>query len=129
MEVPAVTYEYLFCPSSSDLLRPPTQRGAWGLLSGSSTLGTAGHRLWPKILDTTGTLLCQVAGESYTLYRIMPHHSRLKRRGHQPKNKLFLGMIHAFTFPSYDGRWQEGFHHLSARPASLLNSGQGPGLW
>jgi hypothetical protein len=54
-------------------------------MSGSSTPGTTGHRLWPKILDTTGSLQRQMAGEPHTSYRIRPHHSRLKRRGHQPK--------------------------------------------
>jgi hypothetical protein len=42
-EVPVVTYEYLFCPSSSDRLWPPAQRRAQGLLLGSSTLGTMGR--------------------------------------------------------------------------------------
>jgi hypothetical protein len=42
-EVPAVTYEYLLCPPSSDWFRPPAQRSAWGLLSVSSTLGIVGH--------------------------------------------------------------------------------------
>jgi hypothetical protein len=59
-------------------------RWFWGL-SGSSTPGTMGYRLQPKILDTTGTLQQQMAGEPYTPYQRMPHHSRLKRRGYQPK--------------------------------------------
>jgi hypothetical protein len=84
-EVPAVTYEYLFCPLSSDRLRPPAQWRAEGLLSGSSTLGTVSHWLQPKILDTTGSLQWQMAGEQYTPYQIKLHHSRLKRRGHQSK--------------------------------------------
>jgi hypothetical protein len=79
-KVPTVTYEYLFCPPSSDQLRPPAQRRAQGLLSGSSTSGTAGCRLQPKILDTTGSLKQKMVGEPYTLYQIWPHHSRLKRR-------------------------------------------------
>jgi hypothetical protein len=39
-------------------------------LLGSSTLGTMGHRLWPKNLDTTGSLQQQMAGEPYTSYWI-----------------------------------------------------------
>jgi hypothetical protein len=37
-------------------------------ISGSSTLGTTGHRLWPKILDMTGSLQRQKAREPYALY-------------------------------------------------------------
>jgi hypothetical protein len=37
-------------------------------------------------------------------------------------------MLNAFIFPPYDGHGHAGFHHLSAHPASLLNTGQGPGL-
>jgi hypothetical protein len=37
-------------------------------------------------------------------------------------------MIHTVTFPPYDGREHAGFHHLSTRPASHLNLGQGPSL-
>jgi hypothetical protein len=44
MEVPVVTYEYLFCPLSGDRLWPSARRRARGLLTRSSTLGTAGHR-------------------------------------------------------------------------------------
>jgi hypothetical protein len=54
-------------------------------LSGSSTPGTTGHQLWPKILDTTGSLQRQTTVEPYTSYRIWPHHSWLKRRDHQTK--------------------------------------------
>jgi hypothetical protein len=32
-------------------------------------------------------------------------------------------------FPPYDGREQAGFHHLSDRPASLLDPGRDSGLW
>jgi hypothetical protein len=38
-------------------------------------------------------------------------------------------MIHAFTFPPYDGRGPTGFCHLFAHPTSLLNQGHGPSLW
>jgi hypothetical protein len=85
LEVSVVTYEYLFCPSLSDRLSLLAQRRARGLLSGSSTLGTMAHQIWPKILDTTGSLQGQTAGESYTPYQIKPHHSRLKRWCHKPK--------------------------------------------
>jgi hypothetical protein len=70
---------------SSDWLRPPTQRKARELLSGSTTSGTVGCRLRPKILDTASFLQRQMVVESYTLYWIWPHHSWLKGRGHQPK--------------------------------------------
>jgi hypothetical protein len=53
--VPAITYEYLLCPPASDQLWPPGQWRARGLLPGSSTQGTAGHRLWLKFLDTSGS--------------------------------------------------------------------------
>jgi hypothetical protein len=33
----------------------------------------------------TGSLQRQTTEKPYTPYRIMPHHYRLKRRGHQPK--------------------------------------------
>jgi hypothetical protein len=56
MEAPTVTYEYLFYLPSSDQLWPPARWKAQGLLSGSSTLGTAGYWLWPTILDTTDFL-------------------------------------------------------------------------
>jgi hypothetical protein len=36
--------------------------------SRSSTLDTAGRQLWPKILDTAGSLQCQMSGELYTSY-------------------------------------------------------------
>jgi hypothetical protein len=52
----AVTYEYLICLLSSDRLRPPARRKAWGLLSEPSTPGTTGPQLWPKIRDMTGSL-------------------------------------------------------------------------
>jgi hypothetical protein len=63
MKVPTVTYEYLFCPQSSDQLWPPAQQRAQGLLSGSSTLGTAGCQLWPNFLDMTSSLVQQTARE------------------------------------------------------------------
>jgi hypothetical protein len=68
-------------------------------LSGSSTPGIAGSRLWPKILDTIGSLQQQTAGEPYTPYQIRPHHSWLKRRAtnlkrtkpvSNPHHNLFL---------------------------------------
>jgi hypothetical protein len=55
-EVPAVTYEYLFCPLLSDQLQPPARWRARGLLSGSNTPGILGHQLRTKILDTIGFL-------------------------------------------------------------------------
>jgi hypothetical protein len=55
-KVPTVIYEYIFYPPSSDRLQPTARRRAWGLLSRSSTLGTLGHQLRPKILNTTGFL-------------------------------------------------------------------------
>jgi hypothetical protein len=45
------------------------------VVSGSSTPGTTGRQLWPKILDTIGSLQQQMAREPYTPYRIWPHHS------------------------------------------------------
>jgi hypothetical protein len=51
-EVPAIIYEYLFYPPSSDQLWPPAQRRAWGLLSGSSILGYMHCRLRPILVDT-----------------------------------------------------------------------------
>jgi hypothetical protein len=42
------------------------------VLPGSSTPGTMGHQLWPKILDTTGSLQQQMAGEPYTPYGYSP---------------------------------------------------------
>jgi hypothetical protein len=47
-----------------------------------------GYRGWlivVQILDTTSSLQRQMVGELYTPYWIKPHHSMLKRRGHQPK--------------------------------------------
>jgi hypothetical protein len=70
VEVPAVTYEYLFYPPSSDLLWPPAQQKAQGLQSGSNTPSTAGHQLWQKKLDMTYFLHWQMAGKPYTLYQI-----------------------------------------------------------
>jgi hypothetical protein len=42
-------------------------------LLGSSTLGTAGHQLRPKILDTTDSHQWQMTRESYTKYQIWLH--------------------------------------------------------
>jgi hypothetical protein len=53
---PTITYGYLFCLPSSDQLCPPVRWKARELLSHSKTLGTAGYWLWPKILDTIGSL-------------------------------------------------------------------------
>jgi hypothetical protein len=78
VEVPTVTYGYLFCPPLIDQLRPPTQRRARGLQSRSSIPGTVGHQLRAKILDMTSSLQQQMAGEPYTPYRIGSHHFRLK---------------------------------------------------
>jgi hypothetical protein len=50
--VPVVTYEYLFCLSSSERLGPLARRKAQGLLSGSCTMGTADRRLWSKKIGT-----------------------------------------------------------------------------
>jgi hypothetical protein len=99
----------------------------WELL-GSSTLGTMGHRLKPKILDTTDSLQLQMAGEPYTPYWIWPHHSKLKTRGHQPKKNLSQEQSTPSLFPPSDGHGQVGFHHLSTRLASLLDLGQDPSL-
>jgi hypothetical protein len=52
----AVSYEYLFCHPSNDWLWPPARRKAQGLLSGSCTLGTAGHQLRLNNLDTIYSL-------------------------------------------------------------------------
>jgi hypothetical protein len=84
-----------------------------------------GHRLRPKILDMNGSLQRQSAGEPYTPYRIWPHHSWLKRRGHQTI-KLNSGVIHTTSFPHYDIRGQAGFHHLPARSTSFPGPGQAP---
>jgi hypothetical protein len=52
---PTVTYEYLFCLPLSDRLRLPARGKAQGLLSGSCTLGTMGHWLWPINLVMTSS--------------------------------------------------------------------------
>jgi hypothetical protein len=70
VEVPAVTNKSLFYLPPIDQLRPPAQQKAQGLLSGSSTPSIMGHRLRPKLLDTTSSLQQQMAGEPYTPYRI-----------------------------------------------------------
>jgi hypothetical protein len=46
--VPIVSYEYLFCLPSSERPRSPIRWKARGLLSGSCTPTTAGHRLQPN---------------------------------------------------------------------------------
>jgi hypothetical protein len=66
--VPTVTYEYPFCLPSSERLWPPTQQKARGLLSGSCTLATTGRLLWPKNMDTTGSLQWQTTAEPFTPY-------------------------------------------------------------
>jgi hypothetical protein len=125
MEVPAVTYEYLFCPPSSDRLRPLAQSRPWRLLSGSCTLGTVGHRLRPKILETTGSLQWQTAEEPYTSCRIWPHHSRLKRREHQPK-KTNPGSNPRLHFSTLQWVWASRIlppvclFHLPPRPRARL---------
>jgi hypothetical protein len=57
------------------------------VLSVSCTPSTVGRRLRPKILDMIGSFQQKMAGEPYTPYQIWLHHSRLKRRDHQPKKK------------------------------------------
>jgi hypothetical protein len=54
--VPTISYEHLFCLPSSERLWPPTRWKAQGLLSGSSTLGTVGHQLRSKHMDTIGSV-------------------------------------------------------------------------
>jgi hypothetical protein len=49
--------------------------------------------------------------------------------GSPTEKELFLGAIQVFTFPPYDGLGQAGFHHMSGRPAYILDWGQGLGLW
>jgi hypothetical protein len=65
-ELPIVPYEYLFCPPLSAWFQQPTQRRAQGLLVGS---GTAGHRSWPRILDTSSSLQQHMTGEPLTTYQ------------------------------------------------------------
>jgi hypothetical protein len=83
--VPTVTYEYLFYLQSSERLWPSAQWEARGLLSGFCTPGAVDHQLRPINLDMISALQQQMAEEPSTLYRIGPHHSWLKRRGHQLK--------------------------------------------
>jgi hypothetical protein len=54
--VPILSYENIFCLPSSEWHWPPVRWKTRGLLSGSCTSGTIGHRLQPKNLDTTGSL-------------------------------------------------------------------------
>jgi hypothetical protein len=54
-------------------------------MPGSSTSGTTSRQVWLKILDMTGSIQWQTIWELCAPYRIWPHHSWLKRRGHQPK--------------------------------------------
>jgi hypothetical protein len=85
--VPAVTYEYLFCLSSSEWLWPPGRWKARGLLLGSCTAGTVGHQLRPKNLDTTDSLQQRTTAEPFTPYQTWPHDSWLKRGDHHTKKK------------------------------------------
>jgi hypothetical protein len=55
------------------------------VLSGSCTPGTTGCRLWPNILDMTGSPIDKTARKPYTPYQVCPHHSWLERKGHPPK--------------------------------------------
>jgi hypothetical protein len=52
-----------------------TMTTAQSTLSGSCTPDIMGRRLWPKNLDTTGSLQWQTTGEPCTPYQIWPHHS------------------------------------------------------
>jgi hypothetical protein len=54
---------------------------------------------------------------------------KAEEEGPPTKKELNSGAIHAFTLPPYDRYGQARFRHLSARPATLLNPGQGPGVW
>jgi hypothetical protein len=80
-----VTYEYIFYLPSSERSRPLVRWKARRLLLGSYTPGTVGHQLRSKNLDTVSSLQRQTAEKSSTPYRIWPHHSWLKRKGHQHK--------------------------------------------
>jgi hypothetical protein len=89
-----VTHEYVFYLPLSERLHPPARRKARRLLFGSYTPGTMGRRLRPINLNAIGSLQRQMAREPHTSYQIWPHHSWLKRRGHQPKKSKNLGPIH-----------------------------------
>jgi hypothetical protein len=53
---------------------------------------------------------------------------QVEEEGPPTQKELIPRVIHAFTIPPYDRREQARFHHLSTRPASLLELRQGPGL-
>jgi hypothetical protein len=86
-------------------------------LLGSSTLGTAGHLLRHKILATSGSLQQQRAGEPYTPYQILPHHSWLNRRGHRPKKTREQSTPSLFLITINVGR-QDFMTHLLVLPPS-----------
>jgi hypothetical protein len=79
-------------------------------LLGSCTLGTVGHRLWPKSLDMTGSLQQQTAKESFT-----PYYSWLKRRDHHLKKNETWEQSTQNTLPHLSSHGQAGFCHISAR--------------
>jgi hypothetical protein len=110
--VPVVTYDYQLCLLSRGHIQLPAQQNAHGLLSGSCTSGTAGHRLQPKILDTIGSLQQQIAQETHTPYQICLYHSRLKRGGTNLK-KLILGTNHIFALLHYVRHAWTRFDNLS----------------
>jgi hypothetical protein len=81
MEVPAVTYKHLICLTVRGCFFTARSTEGLGATVRENTLGTVYHWLWPKVLDMIDSIQRQMVGEPYTLYRIRPHHSRLKRRG------------------------------------------------
>jgi hypothetical protein len=93
-------------------------------LSGSSTPGTAGHWLWPKIMNMNGSLQWQMAGESYTLYRIWLHHSKLKMTGHQPKKNYSQEQSMFLLFHPTMGLGKQDFATCLAVPPTLLTGGK-----
>jgi hypothetical protein len=98
--------------------QPPTQQKAQGLLSVSSTLGTAGCRLQPKSLDTTNYLQRQMVGESITPCKRWTHHSWMKRRGHHTKKNKTREQSMLNTLPPLCNHGRTGFHYMSARSTS-----------
>jgi hypothetical protein len=96
--IPTVPCEYLSCHPTGDQLWPPALRKARGLLLGSCTPGTMGHRLWPNKLDTTDSTSSQTTGAEYPMPG-QPHHYRTGGRGMTIRTGSFGATSHTARDP------------------------------
>jgi hypothetical protein len=89
-------------------------------------MGTTGHQLRFKILNTIGSLQQQTVEGLYTPYQIWPHHSWLKRKGYQSKKNWIREQSTSSLFLiTVDMSKQDFTTYLPGLPPSLTQDGLG----